>query len=227
MAEIWLSPDYTAVGTDQVYLQITGGYNLPNLLIDSETKKYSNIEQTYDFNFYTDSGKQTKIITITGKQGNDGEINATLYGLTKGAANYIDVYIKYSCKVKEYKNDDWEEYDKSSTHLYGSLWVYTRNDKTSSNFWGNPQPENYIDQHITQSNVNAWLDQLGIWTSWKEQYNYYTTYDFLKDPSGDITASWYNRLSYYCGGSYTVSQFNEYIRAEHFQDLARKVTDWS
>ena len=128
---------------------------------------------------------------------------------------------------EEEKWGRWKTQTNSDQKNEGSLDVYTRNDKMPSDFWGNPQPGEYIDEHVTQSNVNAWFDQFGVWRSWREQIPYYNYFDDWRDPEGDISAGWYNELSKQCGGSYRVSQFNEYIRAEHFQDLARKVTTWS
>ena len=234
MASIELDSDFdpirSAVGEDCVYLYIDGGWILTGLT-DSATTKYEDIQQTYQFNFYTDSRRRSTKITIEGASNNTGYIYAVLYGLTKGAENTITVSITYSYRVSKWNSEEekwgkgnWE-YNENENE--GSLNVYTRNDKKPSDLWGNPYPGNYIDEHITQSNVNAWFDQFGVWRSWKEQIPYYNYFDEWRNPEGDIGAGWYNELSKECGGSYRVSQFNEYISAEHFQDLARKVTDWS
>lgn len=225
-------PARSAVGNDFVRLHVGGGWDL-TVLEGNKTTKYRYIQQTYQFDIYTNSGKTTTKITINDKDGNNGEINAVLYGLTKGTKNEVTVKISYSYQVNERQSeeeewgDDWSTQTSSAWKNEGSLDVYTRNDKMPSDFWGNPQPGEYIDEHITQSNVNAWFDQFGVWKSWKEQYSYYNYFDEWRDPEGDIGAGWYNELSEECGGSYRVSQFDEYISAKHFQDLAQKVTDWS
>lgn len=243
MAQIQLDPDYSpirlAVKNNYVYLRVTGGWDLTGLKDKNKDVDYDEIKQTYTFNFYTNSQKTTKKIEKTGASNNNGKIDATLYGLTIGAKNQVTVSISYSYKVRYWKTSsdpltgadtsDWGSWETktNSTSNTGALYVYTKNDKVSTNFWGNPSSGDYIDQHITKTNVNAWIDQLGIWKSWKQQDNYYNTYNSQKNPSGDITASWYNTLSGYCNGAYTVSKYNQYISAEHFQDLARKVTTWS
>ena len=219
----WM-PARSAVGNDFVRLRVDGGWILTGLT-NSDTRKYSDIQQTYSFNFPPYN------ITIKGASNNTGSINTVLYGLAKGAKNTITVNITYSYWVSERQSqeEEWGNWklERNSGQNEGSLDVYTRNDKIPSDFWGNPQPGDYIDEHITQNNVNDWFDQFGIWKSWREQNYYYDYFDLWKNPTGDISEAWYNALSKECGGSYRVSQFNEYISAEHFQDLARKVTDWS
>lgn len=239
MAQIFLSPnDRSAVGVDSVSLWINQGWILSDLTNEDNVVQYRFIKQTYKFNFRTSNVINIYSITVFGAAGNDGQINVSLYGLAEGWQNTVEVDISYSYEVRywETRSDpitgedrsdwgDWETITNDWSNK-GSLTVYTRNNRTASSFWGNPQSGNYIDDHITAGNVNDWINQLGIWASWKNQSDKYEDYDNYKNPFGDITANWYNILSNFCEGSYTVNQYNQYIAAEHFQDLARKVTTW-
>lgn len=221
-------------------MRVTGGWDLTDLKNDLLTQ-YRNIKQTYSFSYYTNSGKTSKKHEVTGASGNDGKINIEIYGLTEGEKNNIKVTISYSYEVRVWVPNiqvteggtidlsdwgSWESKTSSGTNQ-DNIDVFTKNTKAATDFWGNPQTGNYIDQHITKINVNNWIKQLGVWKSWKTQNDYRNSYDSHKNPSGDITAGWYNTLSGYCSGSYTVSRYNQYISAEHFKDLARKVTTWS
>lgn len=266
MAQIQLDPDYSpirlAVKNNYVYLRVTGGWNLTNLKDKDKNVDYDEIKQTYTFNFYTNSGKTTKIIEKTGATNNNGRIDVVLYGLTKGTKNNVTVSISYSYKVRYWKSSsdpitgvdtsnwgDWETKTNSSLNR-GSLYVYTRNDRTSTEFWGNPSSGNYIDQHITSYNVGQWIQQLGIWNSWYTQTNNYASnssgvwtvtsngYTITQPSSGykvDISSNWYNNCVKACRKNNTVIGLSEvidktqatYISANHFINLAKYVTDWS
>lgn len=118
------------------------------------------------------------------------------------------------------------------------FYAYPRNYVTSDVFWKNGSVAiatgNYIEDHLTISNLDQWLKQVGIWNSWKQQKNLYDTYGRGGAVSGgDITASWYNTMAGYCGAN-TVSGLSDvsdttkatYIAASHFTTLAQKVTTW-
>ncbi len=143
--------------------------------------------------------------------------------------------------------------NKGTTYFY----VYPKNYVESDAFWKDGSTPidqgKYIDEHITTSNVNDWYKQLGVWASWKNQIDYYGTYNsttkirtlsvpnladsgtiFLSTPTegNDITADWYNKCANACGAN-TVKGLQEYgtsatyIKASHFTTLATKVTTWS
>lgn len=264
MANIQLDPDYDptrlAVESNQVHLRVTGGWDLTDKTDKTQDVDYQNIEQTYSFNFYTNEEQTTKKIKKTGATNNDGSIDVVLYGLSEGDENEVTVSISYSYDVREWKTEtdsegnvisgwgDWDTKTNSSSNS-DTLYVYTRNDKKSKDFWGNPSTGDYIDKHITVANTVEWIEQLGIWVSWKEQSDYYSSYNAntkittvtvpncnntaedvtISTPTvkNDITAAWYNTCSNACDGTYSVNKYDQYISAAHFTDLATKVTTWT
>lgn len=261
-------PDRYAVEDSWVRLTITGGKDLTGLTDKAKDVEYDNIKQKYTFNFYTNSKKTTKVIEKTGAPNNNGKINVILYGLKVGEENEVEVSISYSYDVRNWKTSsdpvtgedtsDWGNWEtKTNSSLNeDELYVYTRNNKVKKDFWTNssgsiPATNSYIDEHITVANTVEWLEQLGIWTSWKEQSDFYSSYNAttkittvtvpnrktasttdrvtISTPTvkNDITAAWYNTCSSACNGTYSVNKYDQYISAAHFTDLATKVTTWT
>lgn len=166
-------------------------------------------------------------------------------------------YWKNEGSSTEYVTQSWS-YDDNGFTLTAIesevLKVYTRNDEVSTNFWKNgsysPASGLYISNHITINNVNAWVTQLGIWKSWKEQEDCYDAYSNLKKSNDDknttITANWYRQCYNAChtttssvkglSDTYTNSTGQvvridpadaTVIKAQHFIDLATAVTTWT
>ena len=147
-----------------------------------------------------------------------------VWGTAGGGANaYVDDYV----------NLYLEKYN------YYTLCAYTQNSANYKDFWKNGFDEiatgKYIQDHLTMANLDQWLEQVGIWNSWKQQKNLYGTYGRGGATSkGDITALWYNTMAGYCGAS-TVTGLSQVIdktkattiSADHFITLAQKVTTWS
>ena len=246
MATIQLNSSRLAVQDKSANIKVDGGYDFSAFKND-ESVKYRNFKTIYEFNFYINSKKTSKKITETGKKVTG--TTATLYGLSKGQENKVTVSISYSYEVSEYELSifgggswsDWEEETGPRTPTTAELKIYTRKQYDNNgnlidkrDFWGNPSTGDYIDQHITAKNVNEWLEQCEIWKSWKEQDDYSNYFRLWKNPTGDISAAWYNALSEECGGDYEVVGLSEvtdktkatHIEAEHFINLAEKVTTW-
>lgn len=235
MASISLNSNYLAVGSDTVSIKVTGGEDFT----DGEyNNKYENIHyysfsQTYYFeNCYTNSTKTSRTYTVEDRNNNNGEIAIKLYGLSEGALNNIKVSINYSFSYRRWdkEEDGWGRL-RTETGSKGTdnLYVYTRNKATSGQFWRYQHPTagpiaiekgEYITNHITTTNVDQWLVQLGIWSSWREQDNNYSSYNnytgittvtvpnlngsgtiTLRTPTSgnDITASWYRNCGNACG----------------------------
>lgn len=209
---------------------------------DTENKTYLNIQQTYYcVSHYLNSKKTKNKITIKGSEDNDGIQDLVVYGLDEGQENKIEFEVSYSYEV-EYSDGDIREFSDSETV---ELQVYTRNEAIYTDFWRNETEDEdiasgkYISDHITESNVEDWLEQLRIWKSWKEQSDYSSYYknNYRVDTGDDITADWYNRCAVACEiieyedegvtGLSDDPEHATYIEAAHFIDLAKAVTDWT
>lgn len=148
-----------------------------------------------------------------------------------GNKNGLSTVSPYSSGFSSFVPSD----SKGTTYFY----VYPRNYVESSAFWKDGSTAiaqgNYIYKHLTMTNLDQWLEQVGIWNSWKQQKNLYGTYGRGGAASGeDITAAWYNTMAGYCGASEVtgLSQVTDkskatYIKPSHFTTLATKVTTWS
>lgn len=237
MATIQLNSSRLAVQDKSANIKVDGGYDFSAFKND-ESVKYRNFKTIYEFNFYINSKKTSKKITETGKKVTG--TTATLYGLSKGQENKVTVSISYSYEVSEYKLSifgggswsDWEEETGPRTPTTAELKIYTRkqydnngNLINKADFWGNPSTGDYIDEHITVANTNDWLDQLGIWSSWKHQADHYswTWYDsgismrgvtvpnlntsstsdtvtiYTQSSGTDITGAWFRSCGNGCG----------------------------
>lgn len=163
-----------------------------------------------------------------------GEFGITWETDTKylhGTKNNLSTASPYSSNFSSFIPSD----NKGTTYFY----VYPRNYVDSGAFWKNGSVAittgNYIQNHLTIDNLDQWLEQVGIWNSWKQQKNLYGTYGRGGATSGgDITASWYNTMAGYCGANTVtgLSQVSDktqatYIQASHFTALAKKVTTWT
>lgn len=244
MATIELNPsgsqdDRFAVTANTVKIRVTGGTDFTNYESD-DSIRYSNIKQTYKFNYYTGSDLRSRQYVVNGKTNNNGIITITLYGLEQGKENEITVDIDYEYYVSEYivditfgpngivDNSYWStpELKTNSIKNEGELTVYTQNTKNFNVFWKNNTDNEvistgkYIYKHITRTNVNQWIEQLGIWSSWYHQKDYYSTGTTTKTvrvpnintastsdtislttPSinSNITAAWYRNCGNACG----------------------------
>lgn len=234
MATIQLNPNYSprrlAVGSTTVSIKVTGGEDFTKGYKDTSETEYQKCKNIYTFNYYIDDEKKFTSYTVSGTSGNDGEITITLYGLSAGTSNYITVSIAYSYEYREQQDEAWGDWTvKGGSKGTASLYVYTRNSAASGQFWLYQHPTagpiaiakgEYIYHHITTTNVDQWLVQLGIWSSWREQDDNYSSYNSytgittvtvpnlngsgtitLKTPTSgnNITASWYRNCGNACG----------------------------
>lgn len=225
------------------YPNVAGGINQ-----EDYTEYYPDIEEatrTWNSASYTTFGSKTKnTITIwldvyIGESIFIEYIYGTDAGKTENHYNYVLVH------GIEVGLDTW-----SSSEM--DLNIYTRNDASYTSFWldgdGNlPATGRYIDQHVTTTNVTNWIEQLGVWSSWKHQADYYnktivpsqTSPGFtviVTAPTAEqnITSAWYNACAEACGAArvkgmpdVTDIKYADHIAANHFIRLAQKVTPWS
>ena len=82
----------------------------------------------------------------------------------------------------------------------------------------------YIADYATAANWNKLADQVGKYKSWRNQSDYYSSYNSLKVSSGDwITANVYNSMASACGTS-SVTANSTLISAALFEALADAVS---
>jgi hypothetical protein len=161
----------------------------PNTITISFTctvSKPSSETMSYDWRFRSYNSDDTIIETLY----EDSRYGTVTLDINAGEENYIKAWAKIS-----YEDEDGNEEflwgsknsyeavypDDESMNCSGTkMYVYARNSATYDKFWKDSDDNNiasgkYIDQHITISNINQWIRQLGIWSSWREQEdNYYS-----------------------------------------------------